>query len=127
MPAPSEVSWDMYDPRMTLRGIVDALDTLTRGEACYFHTDGTIRSCDNGKSDLFHGCALKDYAAGTMATLITHGRLNVTTAQTIAGEALVPNTSGGGPPDTAGGGSAVAGWAYATYAIFIHVGRGTDT
>ena len=122
MVAPSEISWDMYDPRTTVKATAD--EDMTRGECCYLHTDGKARLCDNGKSDEFVGCALKDYDEGDKAVLVTHGRLNVTTTQTIGALAKVPNTSGGGPPDTAGGGSAEAGVAIGANLIAVHGLRG---
>jgi len=125
MPAPSEISWDMYEPRTTLKAI--AAEDMTRGESAYISTDGLAYVTDNTKSDQFNGCVLKDTLAGEEVVLVTHGRLNVTALQTIGGKAVVSNASGGGPPGTAAGGTAAAGFAISAYLLFIHAGTGAGT
>lgn len=117
MGAPSEVSWDMYDPRTTIK--VEAAEDLKAGYACYIASNGKAYHCDDSINNQFHGCALKATSSGDKVTLVTHGRLNVIIAQTIGNKAKVTTSSGGNTPSTTLSGVA-AGFAIAEYVVFVH-------
>lgn len=110
------VGWDMYDPRLTVKGT--ALEVIHLGDCCYIDADG-VRYTD--ATEKINGCALKAYAIGDEVTLITHGRLRMVTAQVPGAEVSGPNGGTGTPPDDAGGGRA-CGFAIEEYLIFVHIG-----
>jgi len=117
MSAPAETGWDMYDPRMTVKA--EAAEIITKGYACYIASDGKAYLCDNSVNNMFHGCALQTVAAGEKVTLVTHGRLYTTVAQTIGNKAKSTTSSGGAVPSTTLSGI-VCGTAIAAYLIQIH-------
>lgn len=118
MGAPSAISWDMYDPRSTIKA--QAAEDIAAGYACYIASDGKAYLCDDGVNNQVHGVALKATSSGEKVTLITHGRLNVIIAQTIGNKAKVTTASGGNSPSTTLSG-VCAGFAIAAYVVFVHI------
>lgn len=115
---PSEaMGWDGYDPRLTVKGVL--AEAVDLADCCYVAGDGLIYLSDNGE-DKCHGCALKAGAIGDTATLITHGRLRMVTAQTPGANVLSCNQAGGSPPDDGGGGP-IVGFAVETYLIIVNI------
>jgi hypothetical protein len=111
------VGWDMYDPRLTIKG--RAAEALGLGDCAYLHTDGLIYYTD--ATEDVHGCALKAVEIDDEVTLVTHGRLRMVTAQTPGNPVMGPNGGSGTPPDDGGGGR-LCGMAIETYLILVHVG-----
>ena len=121
MPTYTAVGWDMYDPRMTLKGTVVSTDTLFVGACCYIDSDGYINLTDNGE-DKVHGCALTAANPGTEVTLVTHGRLKVATtpANTKGALAYGQNAAGGNVPFTNTNGH-IVGFCIEADLLFIHI------
>lgn len=92
------IGWDMYEPRTTLKAV--AVETIEKGESVYIHTDGLVYVVDNTKSDVCHGWALEAAAAGDYLTIVTEGRLNIVTTQTIGARVYTGNVAGGSAPST---------------------------
>ncbi len=111
------VGWDMYDPRLTIKG--KAAEALSLGDCAYIHTDGLIYYTD--ATEDIDGCALKAVAVGEEVTLVTHGRLRMVTAQTPGSAVQGPNGGSGTPPDDGGGGR-ICGMVISTYLILVHIG-----
>ena len=78
----------------------EAAETIAVGESCWIGTDGLIYVCDNGKSDVVHGWAIRPYTIGQEVTLATEIRLNVLTTQTIGARVYSGAVSGGSAPST---------------------------
>jgi len=110
------VGWDMYDPRLTIKG--KAAEALGLGDCAYIHTDGLIYYTD--AETKINGCALKAVAVDDEVTLITHGRLRMVTAQTPGAQVKGPSGGSGTPPDD-GGAGLVCGFAIEEYLIFVHI------
>jgi len=111
-------SWDMYDPRSTIKA--EAAETIPACYGCRVFTDGKAYLCDDGVSNMVHGVNLQAVVAGEKATLVTHGRLNVDTTQTIGNKAKVSNQAGGGVPGTDKAG-VTCGFAIAAKVVMVHV------
>ena len=116
MPAEA-VGWDMYDPRLTVKGTL--AEAIGLGDCCWIHTDGLVYLSDNVE-DKCNGCGLTAGAIGDEITLVTHGRLRMVTAQTPGANVLSCGLSGGGPPDDGGSGP-IVGFAAETYLIIVHI------
>jgi len=112
-------SWDMYDPRTTIKA--EAVEDIAACYGCYIAPDGKAYLDDNAVNNQVHGVSLKGVKAGEKVVLVTHGRLNVDADQTIGNKAKVVATSGGGVPSTAAGGTAVVGFAIATRVVMVHI------
>ena len=110
----------MYDPRHTTKAV--AAEALTMGESVYISTDGLVYAVDNGKSDICHGWALTDIAAGRMVTIVHQCRMELDTIQTIGARVYTGAVSGGSPPSTSlSAAGLVCGFATATYKIVVGV------
>lgn len=111
---------DHYDMRTTLKR--PAGEALSMGESVYIHDDGEVYAVDNGKSDVCHGWALKDYAEGDMVTIITQCRMKVAVAQTPGARLYTGNFAGGSPPSTTFAAvGVVCGYAIDTSLIYCNV------
>ena len=113
------VGWDMYDPRMTLKGEAGE-DDIGIGACCWISsTNGEIYLSDDATS-IIHGCALTEANDGDELVLVTHGRLRVTDSNTpginVYGQL---NAGGSAPNDTISG--AVCGFSIENYLIFVHI------
>ena len=115
---PSEVGWDMYDPRTTIK--VEAAEDLGIGKGCYIASDGKAYLDDNSVSNMVHGVPLKSVKAGEQVVLVTHGRLYTTVLQTIGNKAKVSTASGGAVISTTLSG-VTAGFAIGAYLIMVHI------
>lgn len=110
----------MYDPRHSFKA--EAAEALSEGESVYLHTDGLVYAVDNGKSDVCHGWALTDIAAGRMVTVVQYCRMKVDTAQTIGARAYTGAHSGGSAPSTTNAATGVVvGWAITAYEVIVGV------
>jgi len=99
------VGWDMYDPRMTLKGTL--VETVHLGDCCYIAADG-IHFTD--ATETIHGCALMAGVLGDEIVLITHGRLKMVDIQVPGVLVYGPDGGSGAPPDESGAGK-VCGFA----------------
>jgi predicted transcriptional regulator len=88
----------MYDPRHSFKA--EAAEALSEGESVYISSDGLVYAVDNGKSDVCHGWALTDIAAGRMVTVVTWCRMDVDATQTIGARVYTGAVSGGSAPST---------------------------
>ena len=110
----------MYDPRHTSKAV--AAEALTMGESVFIASDGLVYAVDNGKSDVCHGWALTDIAAGRMVTIVHFCRMELDTIQVIGARVYTGAVSGGSAPSTtliAAG--VVCGFATGTYNIVVGV------
>lgn len=89
---------DHYDMRTTLKGV--AAEALGMGESAYIHSDQLVYLVDNGKSNVCHGWALKDYAAGDIVTIVTQCRMKVDIVQTPGARLYTGAFAGGSAPST---------------------------
>jgi len=112
-------SWDMYDPRTTIKA--EAVEAIPACYGCYIASDGKAYLDDNTINNQVHGVSLQAVAAGEKVCLVTHGRLNVDTTQTIGNKAKVSNQSGGGVPGTDKSGTCTAGFAIAAKVVMVHI------
>jgi len=112
------VGWDMYDPRMTLKGTAGE-DGIEVGVCCWIHTDGLIYLTDNIQ-DRIHGCALTAANEGDELTLITHGRLKVVDTNTIGALIYGQANAGGSVPNTTVAGQ-VCGFSIEADLLFVHI------
>ena len=111
------VGWDMYDPRMTLKGVT--AEDITKGCCCWIGSNGLIYLTDNIINTV-HGCALTTEAAGNELVLVTHGRLKVVDTNTIGALAKGQQNDGGSVPNTNSAGQ-VCGFCIAAKMIFVHI------
>lgn len=88
----------MYNIQTTLKGV--AAEAISMGESLYIHSDGLVYVVDNGKYDVCHGWALKDYAEGDKVTILTQCRMIVDTTQTVGARLYTGAVSGGSAPST---------------------------
>lgn len=108
----------MYDPRHAFKALVGA-EALLEGQSVYINSSGLVEPVDNGKSDVCHGWALTDMAAGRMVTVVTYCRMKLDTIQTIGARVDTGAVSGGSPPSTTLSGAIDVGWAVADYDIIV--------
>jgi len=113
------VGWDMYDPRLTLKGTVVSTDTIFVGACCYIDSNGYVNLTDDGQ-DRVHGCALTTANPGDEVVLITHGRLKVKDTNTIGALIYGQAASGGNVPNTNVSGQ-VCGFAIEANLLFVHI------
>ena len=110
----------MYDPRHSIKAV--AAEALSEGESVYISTDGLVYAVDNGKSDVCHGWALTNIAAGRMVTVVTYCRMKLDTTQTIGARVYTGAVSGGSPPSTTLSASGViVGYAIAADMVIVGV------
>ena len=109
----------MYDPRHSIKAV--AAEALSEGESVYISSDGLVYAVDNGKSDVCHGWALTDIAAGRMVTVVTYCRMKLDTTQTIGARVYTGQVSGGAPPSTTYGAGLVIGFAIAADMVVVGV------
>ena len=127
MPTYLAIGWDMYDPRLTLKGTVVSTDTLFVGACCYIDANGYINLTDDaGGFDRIHGCALTAANPGDEVTLITHGRLKVVDTNTIGALIYGQADSGGTVPNTNVSGQ-ICGFAIEATLLFIHIDSASAT
>jgi len=125
MPTYTAVGWDMYDPRMTLKGTVVSTDTLFIGACCYIDSNGYINLTDNLVNTV-HGCALTAANPGDEVTLVTHGRLKVVNTNTIGALAYGQAAAGGNVPFTNTSGQK-CGFCIEADLLFIHIDTASAT
>lgn len=119
MPTYEAVGWDMYDPRMTLKGTVIPTDTLFVGACCYIDGNGYVNLTDDSE-DKIEGCALTAANPGDEVTLITHGRLKVAATNTRGALIYGQTDSGGSVPNTETTGQ-VCGFSIEAKLLFVHI------
>jgi len=112
------VGWDMYDPRLTLKGEAGE-DDIEVGACCHISTNGEIWLTDNNTS-IVHGCALTSADDGDELVLVTHGRLRVATSNTPGAQVYGQINDGGSVPDDNAEGN-VVGFAIENYLVFVHI------
>lgn len=111
---------DFYDMRTTLKG--PAAEAISMGESVYISSDGLVYVCDNGKNDVCHGWALKDYAIGEMVTIITQCRMKVDATQTPGARLYSGAVAGGSAPSTTlAVTGVVCGYAVTTELVYCNV------
>ena len=113
------VGWDMYDPRMTLKGTVVSTDTLFVGACCWIDSNGYVNLSDNGE-DRIHGCALTAANAGDEVVLVTHGRLKVVDTNTIGALIYGQQNADGSVPNTTTTGQ-ICGFSIEATLLFVHI------
>ena len=112
------VGWDMYDPRMTLKGEAGE-DDIGIGACCWFSGNGEIYLTDNVQSRV-HGCALTMADDGDELVLVTHGRLRVPDTNTMGALVYGQDNEGGSAPNVITSGN-VCGFAIEANLIFVHI------
>ena len=112
------VGWDMYDPRLTLKGEA-AEDDIGVGACCWISTNGEIYLTDDIQSRV-HGCALTAADDGDELVLVTHGRLRVTDSNAMGALVYGQLNEGGSAPNATTDGN-VCGFSVENYLIFVHI------
>jgi len=120
------VGWDMYDPRLTLKGTAGE-DDIEVGACCWISGSyGEIFLTDDAMS-IVHGCALTRADEGDELVLVTHGRLRVPDDNTIGAAVYGQiNPGRGSAPNVTVSGN-VCGFAIESNLLFVHIDQASAT